>query len=443
MRIPQTATDRMRRPVAARAMTWTVVGVSLLIQTGCPTVPPGPDEILEDGNQDPNVTSGVGKTRGEPNGTFDDPIVAVFDVSGVARLQGTVTQRGDLDVFLLGPLNRGDGIVIDAETPNSVLDSSLGLFDELERLVYENDDRGGTGSRVLDSLIEFVVRHDGEDYYLVATNAAFAEPGDRAGTYRITVRVTPGAEVPDPVGQVLFLDFNGATIDSPVLGSRTLSAFNAADIAPVYAGETGTMKASIIATMEQNYERFSVSILTSDDGPPPAGIEFTTMFFGGFNAGAYGIAEDVDLYNADPCDDGLIFIESFELGFFSFTPSAERMGLAIGNVAAHEAGHLLGLNHTEDDLELMDDESRADAFLADQEFGVAPLSSDIMRIGFQDAVTLLAETVGLRPGQSTKVIPWGATVRAASRPHFPVFSDERPQKRVTSKLLIKSGRRTR
>ncbi|MCH7704917.1 MAG: matrixin family metalloprotease, partial [Planctomycetes bacterium] len=82
---------------------------------------------------------------------------------------------------------------------------------------------------------------------------------------------------------------------------------------------------------------------------------------------------------------------------FSTLPSAQALGVAIGNVASHEAGHLLGLNHVNDDAALMDDRSAADVFLSDQEFKEAPLSNDIMVIGTQDAVLLLDETVGPFP----------------------------------------------
>ena len=43
-----------------------------------------------------------------------------------------------------------------------------------------------------------------------------------------------------------------------------------------------------------------------------------------------------------------------------------------------------------------DDRSAADAFLRDQEFIEAPLSTDVMPIGVQDAALLLFETVGPR-----------------------------------------------
>ena len=82
---------------------------------------------------------------------------------------------------------------------------------------------------------------------------------------------------------------------------------------------------------------------------------------------------------------------------FSTLPSTQGLAVAIANVASHEAGHLLGLNHVDNDAALMDDRSAADVFLSDQEFMESPLSNDIMVIGTQDAVLLLDETVGPFP----------------------------------------------
>ena len=166
----------------------------------------------------------------------------------------------------------------------------------------------------------------------------------------------------------------------------------------VYQGKTDTVVETIRAVFEQNFERFDVTIRTTDDPPPVDETLVSRVYFGGFDRNAFGIAEAVDLYNVDYCDDAVIFTESFQPRLFSSTPTAVEMGIAIGNVGSHEAGHLLGLNHVDDDRALMDDQSAADAFIDDQEFMEARLSRDIMPIGTQDAVLLLDEIVGPSAG---------------------------------------------
>ncbi len=355
--------------------------------------PPGSD--VEDGNRDESLTSPSGKTSGEPNDSFQEPIVAVFDSSGAAYLQGTVTIVGDMDIFFLGTFSSGDLVIMDTDTTavGSDLDISVAVFDSAERLVFNNDDRT---VRDLDSYVDWTVRTT-DTYYLVATHSAFAPTGCYTGAYVIDITVTPDTEVPEPAEQILMLDFNGGEINSPTLGSLTIYPFEAAAISPVYRGQDDVIKEGIRDTVEQNYERFNVTVITSDDPSPAPGVEYSTVYFGGFNATAFGIAEDVDLYNVDFCDDAIIYTESFDPSVFSVTPTASKLAIAIGNIATHEAGHLLGLNHVDDDNAIMDDQSPADAFLGDQEFMEAPLSSDIMAIGTQDAVMLLDLIVGISP----------------------------------------------
>ena len=389
---------------ASACMRCTTGVLMLVAPCGCGVDLLGPPIATDvvDGNRNDTLSSSLGKTSGEPNGTFSEAIVAVFDDDGKAQLQGNVSHVGDLDVFLLGSLSPGDRVIVDADTPGSRLDISVGIFDAQQLLVYHNDDRGGSSVRLLDSFIDFVVRHAGDGHYLVVTHAAFAAPGEFVGGYRIDVSVAGGFEVPEPVGQVLVLDFDGAVVDSPTLGLMTLAPFDAASISGIYRNQTDSIKETIRAVFEQNFERFNVAIWTTDD-PPPDGTPFSAVYFGGFNADAFGIAENVDLYNADFCDDAVIFTDSFVPHIFTSAPTAVEMGIAIGNVGAHEAGHLLGLNHVDDDSALMDDQSVADAFLEDQEFMVAPLSGDIMRIGRQDAPLLLDEVVGPWPNGSAQL----------------------------------------
>ena len=382
------------------------IAVLLLGGGGCAFSVDPPD----DGDPTDGTSNGA---EDEPNDTFAQASPATFDATGVARLSGAIPRVGDLDVFSLGPLARGDRIVVDADTTalGSMLDISVAIFDSQGRLVYNNDDRV---AQDLDSYTDWVVRASDSTYYLVATHSAFAPNGRFTGSYQVDIQVTNGFNVPEPVEQVLMLDFDGGLVDSPTLGTVNMLPFDAAAIDPVYRGQDEVLKRLIREAVEQNYERFNVSVITSDDLAPGPNVEFSTVYFGGFNSGAFGIAEAVDLYNFDYCDDAIIYTESFSPSVFTDIPTVEELAVAIGNIAAHESGHLLGLNHVSDDLAIMDDQSAADAFLLDQEFKGAPLSSDIMSIGTQDAVMLLEQIVGLRAwleGRSLALLPDGTQLR--------------------------------
>ena len=73
--------------------------------------------------------------------------------------------------------------------------------------------------------------------------------------------------------------------------------------------------------------------------------------------------------------------------------------MAIGNVAAHEVGHLLGLNHVDNINDLMDTTGGPSTLLLNQSFMTSPLDATIFYIGVQDGPMLLQETLG--PARST------------------------------------------
>jgi len=400
MRVSSTSnTFRSSAPGAAgqrhRAVCGIAIGV-MLACSGCPIGTPGVGDLV-DGNRDDSVTSPDGKTAGEPNDSFGDPIVAVLDAGGVARLQGTIAVPGDIDVYRLPPLDAGTMITVDAATTGSPLDVTVAIFDFDQNLVYANDDRNGS-TRALDSYVLWTTRHDSAAYYVVIAASAFAVAGSTTGTYTADIEVVPESGAPPPRQQVILLDFSGAFVNSPVLGQMQLTAFDAGLISPAYTGESARMKQLILETVRQNFERFNVVIYSSDDGVSLPADTTTTVYMGGFNREVFGLAEDVDQYNFDRCDDAIIYTESFNPAqVFSFTPTLEEMALAIGNITAHEAGHLLGLFHVSDDTALMDDSSPADAFIFDQEFKRAPLAGDVVDLGYQDAAALLAEIVGVVP----------------------------------------------
>jgi hypothetical protein len=334
----------------------------------------------------------------EPNDTFDQATVvdaersAKVRAGGLLTLEGTISTPSDADVFALGPLSVGDRIVIDARTPDSPLDITVGLFDADHRVVHVNDDGGITG-RSLDAYVDFTVRHSAATYHLVVARSD-ADTTRNTGAYRVQIQVSSGQATLPVHGQTLLLDFDGGLVDSPTLGRVTIAPFSADTISRRYSGDTETLKTLIRQTVEQNFERFNVVVVTSDDPLSSLLTDASTIHVGGFNDETFGIAEQVDNYNEDYCDDGIVYAESFSPRVFSFPPSTQQLAVAIGNIVAHEGGHLLGLNHVDDPLAIMDGVSPADTFLADQEFKLAPLSLQIMPIGWQDAPMLLLETVG-------------------------------------------------
>jgi len=368
---------RARRLAAFALLAATLVGAS-----GCPTSVPQPTTPSTD--------------KFEPNDKFFAASPLLLDAGGRASLTGVVSQRGDVDIFFFDRLEPGDRIFANATTPASNLDIAVAIYDSRQRIVYTLDDNG-TGADPLDASADFIIRRADSPYYLVISHSGLADPGTMAGVYELVVSVESGHAVPPPAGQTLLLNFDGGEVDTPTLGRRVVSPFNANAISSIYRGQTATLKEVILETVVQNFQRFDVTVITSDMPPPAAGTQFSTIFIGGANASVFGIAEGVDQYNIDFCDDAIIYSESFSPSVFSITPTPEAMGVAIGNIVAHEAGHLLGLNHVDDDLDLMDEESAADAFLADQEFKRSPLSTSIMPLGTQDAVQLLEDTVGSNP----------------------------------------------
>lgn len=160
------------------------------------------------------------------------------------------------------------------------------------------------------------------------------------------------------------------------------------------ASQTAPLKELIQQTVEQDFAGYDVTVLTSDDELPEQ--DYSVIHFGGFDQDLFGISQTIDAYNRNATDEAVIFTESF-VNIFSVSPSLEEMGTALGNVASHEFGHLLGLNHTADPHCLMDAVSPPDSLLADQEFIWTSLARAIFPIGTQDSPLLLSETVGLVP----------------------------------------------
>lgn len=337
----------------------------------------------------PGFPSMPGAPGGPIGSTLQTATALPLDANGKATIMGTIT-GSKVDVYDLGPVNPGDRIIVHVRpTVGSSLDPTTAVFDETSQLFALNDDTDTAANRV-DSTIDDFVAESSPHFYL-ATTKFFS--GNNGGDYEGDVEIRRSQTIPAFTPQVLLLNFAGGTITIPDEGTFNFGPFDAADIDATYAGQTAVIQAKIIATVKQNFENFGIIIVTSDDPPVDnTNCVVSTMQFGAFSATKFGIAQDVDEANRNRCDDAIVFTNNFDKPF-SPKPSVDGIAVAIGNVAAHEAGHLLGLNHTADVTDLMDTTGSASTLLADQEFKSAVLSPTIFPFGSQDGAALLNRVI--------------------------------------------------
>ena len=360
--------------------------IALILASGCQVSPFGFfDDTAAGVNRDGESVAG-----GEPDDQFNQARMLVFDSNEAATITGSIAPSSDVDVFDLGPIEAGDRITVDVTSDGFGLDAVVAIFDDAGRLVAENDDRNLARGQ-LDPLLDVTARRSGDSFLL----AIAAISG--TGGYSMDVQIVRGDVVPLPAAQTVFLDFTGGSITLSGRGLQTVPPFDAAAIDPSLADQTQVLKDALIDTVMENFDGFDVVILNSDDdAPPPAGT-FSRVLLGGFSPRAFGASGAVDSFNADPDDVAVIYIEVFSPDIFRSPVDAQEVGLAIGNVTAHEIGHLLGLNHVADPTALMDTVGGPDTLLFDQDFDLAPLDVTIFPIGFQDGALLLAETIGVIP----------------------------------------------
>jgi hypothetical protein len=362
-------------------------------------------EVLGDGVA-PDVNEGGGTHE-----TFAKAQLVDTPASGTIVVSGSLTAGdGGVDVYDLGPLAAGTQIIADVDA-GGFIDADLILFDHNEDYLADNDDRNFE-AQLYDPLIEHVMRRNTTSTYLMIQTSPFAEFA--AGGYTIALTVLPDQEIPAPAGQTIVLDWDGAS-GTGVTGfeSLTIPAFDAAHIDASFAGQTEAIIALVVAAVKNDFAGYGVTV-TSTHEPPIEGGDVTTVFMGTSEEDLFGIANNIDNYNADHGDNAVVFTDSFG-ALMGESPTVAEMAQAIANVVTHETGHLLGLRHTtEDPTEIMQTTSTAAELLLDEFFGRARI--DYSPLGYEHSIQRMADTVGFVASPPPRIAPdLEAAYEAAAR----------------------------
>jgi hypothetical protein len=348
----------------------------LPILAGCtPPVPAPEDEGL--------ITAVAGLV--ETNPLFPLASSGGHDSGAPADVQGSLGDS-EYQLFELGPAASGEQWTVGS--PGSP------LFGDTFLVVLLNSDFDLLRRQVIagGSSVAHIVRGDTPTLYLGIASSNGAGGGD----FRFEVSRREQVNVPAPRPQVVWLNFGGAAdLRIHAREAVTFASFDAAALGPAYTGATEVVKAAIVATMREDYGGYDVTILTSDDGPPPEG-PYATVSFGSYDEQLLGLADSVDQYNADLWQNAIIYVEAFA-AYAVMGLSDEEMGDMVGNVASHEFGHLVGLFHTQLPPDLMDTSGTAWDLAGQQAFSRAPLEPSVFPAGFENSPARLAETVGVVP----------------------------------------------
>ena len=209
--------------------------------------------------------------------------------------------------------------------------------------------------------------------------ALAAAHGD--GSYTLTMRVFRPILEGAGAFQTLFLDFDGAVLDAmalfggghPVAALSPLAAsLESLGLDPTHGGaDESAVIDAVLATVAENLAddlrtlgrnpHFQIQILNSRDHPDPFGTpNVSRVVVGGtrdeLGLNTIGIAESVDVGNFATEETAVVLLDQLttsgnvsslhEVILAAGTSIIDVLGRAVGNLVAHEAGHLFANYHT-------------------------------------------------------------------------------------------------
>lgn len=309
----------------------------------------------------------------EYNDTFNQ--AQSVPVTQSLTISGTITDANDVDVFVLGSFQAGQTLTADLTGRRGFGSNEVAVafFDQDQDVAVLNDQ---VVTAAAGETASFTVRKAG-NYYL-----ALSQIDSAALPYLVAISVG-SATIPTPQKQIVYLDYNG--ISSVQIGG---DSFTSVQPFSAVGPSAAAMAARITTLVRTDYARYNVQILSSYESAAPADPH-TTVYVSGSSGDFFGLADDVDWYNQNATDRAIIFAGLFQQSQLT----QDQFVLGTANVVAHELGHLLGLAHTTDHTELMDQTTPMSLLVLDQTFHRAALAE--FPIGEEDTPQLLLYSLGL------------------------------------------------
>jgi len=339
-------------------------------------------------------------TEAEPNDTFDS--AQNLSVKGPAstEIAGELAAPTDVDVFAIEPPAGGSRFKIIAHSRGAGSnDLRCAVFDEYGAVLASQSAESNAAGE-MESLFEVGSRLFEKARFIAVASApetggSAALQADALWAYSIQIQSLEAEAGQALSPQAVWLEFGGGVADQfPQAFAREIPPFESERLPLLLRANTSVIITLIVDRLREQYGSYNIEFLRSDRDVKPA-PPFTTLFFGSEDAGCLGRAQNVDWGNENRHEQAIIYSDN--LAYLSHLDlSVQAAGVYLGNVAAHELGHLLGLAHTDDSADTMGQwHTPEEAMNTTMSFGPAPLCPDVFPLGWQNAAESLRESVGI------------------------------------------------